>query len=579
MDFLKRPLEGHVPQGEAKRLAEGFRGLGREGYLQQRVHRKLHGSAVKLSDEDLQSLGELSFHDQFDALEQMLASHGEGAEGLFQQLGFQGYLQQRVHRKLHGVASKFTSEELLALGKLSFSEQFRSLGLPGPEEERAMTQGVPQQRMDVFGPIGRSGYLHQRVHRKLHPMVIALTDQELFQLGQLSFNEQFSHLGAEGESPFGDMGREGYLRQRVHRMLQTDAAHMSDQDLMALGALSFKEQFIHLGKPGPQQELERKQLGSRNAPRQADAEDMTAGFPLEDREAYIQQHVHRKLQRYVTTMSDQEVFNLGKLSFNEQFRTLSVDATEADEADFGQLGRAGYIQQHVHRRLHNRAAQLNDKDLLELGKLDFNEQFVVLQTPGPRETGEEEAQAIFGEAGREGYLQQRVHRMLHAHVVHLSNLELVKLGEMSFSEQFTALGRPGPKQMDARAMKYRPEASSEASNLRGLSRQEFMQQRVHRKLHAQAAYLSDAELGRLGALSFNEQFDALSALQARETSKIPSGRSAAVFGGMDRDTFMQQRVHRRLHGRAAVLPDEELARLGQLSFKDQFPTLELLEAG
>ncbi|CAJ1432054.1 unnamed protein product, partial [Effrenium voratum] len=112
-----------------------------------------------------------------------------------------------------------------------------------------------------------------------------------------------------------------------------------------------------------------------------------------------------------------------------------------DEADFGQLGRAGYIQQHVHRRLHNRAAQLNDKDLLELGKLDFNEQFVVLQTPGPRETGEEEAQAIFGEAGREGYLQQRVHRMLHAHVVHLSNLELVKLGEMSFSEQPFGLGR------------------------------------------------------------------------------------------------------------------------------------------
>ena len=31
--------------------------------------------------------------------------------------------------------------------------------------------------------------------------------------------------------------------------------------------------------------------------------------------------------------------------------------------------------------------------------------------------------------------------MLHAHVVHLSNLELVKLGEMSFSEQPFGLDR------------------------------------------------------------------------------------------------------------------------------------------
>ena len=45
-------------------------------------------------------------------------------------------------------------------------------------------------------------------------------------------------------------------------------------------------------------------------------------------------------------------------------------------------------------------------------------------------------------------------RMLHAQVATLPDRELFRLGELSFKEQFTTMGRPGPQEMDA--LKTRP---------------------------------------------------------------------------------------------------------------------------
>jgi hypothetical protein len=39
--------------------------------------------------------------------------------------------------------------------------------------------------------------------------------------------------------------------------------------------------------------------------------------------------------------------------------------------------------------------------------------------------------------------------MLHNQVANMSDRDLFHLGELSFNEQFTAMGRPGPQQMDA----------------------------------------------------------------------------------------------------------------------------------
>eukprot|EP00913_Durusdinium_trenchii_P031364 g29367.t1 len=39
--------------------------------------------------------------------------------------------------------------------------------------------------------------------------------------------------------------------------------------------------------------------------------------------------------------------------------------------------------------------------------------------------------------------------MLHSQVAQLSDADLHRLGTLSFNEQFTTLGRPGPKEMDA----------------------------------------------------------------------------------------------------------------------------------
>ena len=63
----------------------------------------------------------MSFKEQFPALEPATPARPSGGhrdcERLFRELGFEGYLQRRVHRQLHGIAARFTPEELLELGE------------------------------------------------------------------------------------------------------------------------------------------------------------------------------------------------------------------------------------------------------------------------------------------------------------------------------------------------------------------------------------------------------------------------------------------------------------------------------
>jgi len=100
-----------------------------------------------------------------------------------------------------------------------------------------------------------------------------------------------------------------------------------------------------------------------------------------------------------------------------------------------------------------------------------------------------------------------------------------------------------------------------------------MQQRIHRRLHSLAQQFSDEDLFRLGELSFNEQF-----AQVEGGGQPTQPRTTSnLFGGLDRSVYMQQRVHRKLHSKAIHLSDEDLKQLGSLSFNEQFPFIEHME--
>jgi len=569
----KRPAE-EVLGNQAKHQAGLFRGLSRQDFVQQRIHRRLHVKAQNLKDEDLLNLGEMSFNQQFIAIGQMsVAGGGDGnattADGLFGDLGFDGFMKQHVHRKLWQVAEKFAPEKLLELGQLSFNEQFQSLGMPGPVEEKQAQQMESRSvASSLFGPVGRSGYLHQRVHRKLHPYVIALSDKDLFDLGKLTFNEQFNVMGQESPAEggfFDDLGREGYIQRHVHRKLHASANAMSDEDLFNLGKLSFNEQFAALGETG---------------------DPSLTAFGAQDREAYIKAHVHRKLHMHVAGMSDEDVLRLGKLGFNEQFRTLGVDTAapqiEQQAMPFGMQSREAYVAAHVHRKLHQHITAMSDQDVAQLGKLSFNEQFLgvdMMSQPieyNPLMGAMPGAAPAFGGLDRNAYIQARIHRKLHMHAAAMSDEDVMRLGKQSFNEQFRAVGAEGPggpaAGMAGGGFMGGKGMAPVGPMLRGLSRQAYMQQRVHRKLHAQAAYLSNEQLMAIGELSFNDQFGAVEA--ARAQSNGTHEPRLDLFGGLDRTSFLMQRVHRRLHSRAAKLTDEDLARLGKLSFNEQFPMLD-----
>merc|ERR1712060_821198 len=104
-------------QVEQPAAVDHFGGLGRETYMQQRVHRRLHGQAVKLSDDQLWELGQLSFNQQFNALETSVSVPGMQPQSVyndpFQGVGREGYMQHRVHRRLHSQAALLSDQELL----------------------------------------------------------------------------------------------------------------------------------------------------------------------------------------------------------------------------------------------------------------------------------------------------------------------------------------------------------------------------------------------------------------------------------------------------------------------------------
>ena len=94
--------------------------------------------------------------------------------------------------------------------------------------------------------------------------------------------------------------------------------------------------------------------------------------------------------------------------------------------------------------------------------------------------------------------------------------------------------------------------------------------------------LAVQDLGYLGALHFGDQADCLAGWlasgRAQRAASPPSQASGGRFPG-GRAAFVQKHVHRKLQGSVARLAEEELWRLGQLPFAEQFAELERLRKG
>jgi len=493
----QRPLVGLVDAPQT--APDPFGGLGRETFMQQHVHRKLHAQAVELSDSELSQLGKIGFKDQFRAL---IVVDPNNPSDLFEGLDRETYIETRVHRRLHAQVTSLTDEEVAELGRLSFNAQFTAFGMPAaplkaptiqvagkgagklnhPQDQfRALVVVDPNNPSDHFEGLDRETYMETRVHRRLHAQAASLTDEELAELGRLSFNAQFTAFGlppAPIKTPtievsgkgvgklshmqdiFGGMGRENYMAQRVHRKLHPQAVTLSDHELLELGKLSFNDQFPV---------LEERALGAQPVPTKGIGKGVILGkrLPVPDmfggigRENFMQQRVHRKLHSHAEALSDQELLELGRLSFNEQFPIIEEKAANGQLASvversatdmFGGFGgREVYMGQRVHRKLHAQAAALSDHDLLQLGRLSFSDQFPCLEESTMGFVDEQrQITDIFGGLGREGYMTQRVHRRLHAQARSLSDSELLELGKLSFNDQFPVfeqraafIGAPG----------------------------------------------------------------------------------------------------------------------------------------
>lgn len=563
--------------------------------------------------------------------------------------GRDAFMAQHVHRRLHAQAAALPDYDLVALGRLSFNDQF-------PVFEEPTTQDQGSGGPDIFGGIGRQAFMSSKVHRRLHGQAAQLSDDQLLQLGNVSFNQQFDMVSkltggqaatrsngnssGGGSDGFGGRGRDGYMHERIHRRLHPQASSLSDEQLLALGKLSFTDQFPAL-----------EQLANRYA--QADRESQVAHssnpglFGGGGRSAYIDQRVHRKLHHRVAGLGDQELFDLGKMTFNEQFDSVdrlmaNIHANTGDM--FGGLGRDSYTHQRIHRRLHPQAALLDDEELLELGKLSFNDQFPYMEERAPSLPQQPRQQVTtitaqhrahsapprnqqqqapyrvappvakeqapqndtdFGEGiGREDYIRLRVHKRLHPQAADLGDQDLVELGKLTFTEQF--------KVLDPNFIQQSPSTSSTPARyppklFDGLSREEHIQQRINSDLHAAAAQLTDDQVYELASHPFDAQFFVVSQMAPHlvnpsSPSRVTPSRSHAPastsgprrvpprtsakdsggdpFQGRDRHSYMQDRVHKKLHGPAAALTDQELADLGSMNFKEQFPTIgEMLLAG
>ena len=144
---------------------------------------------------------------------------------------------------------------------------------------------------------------------------------------------------------------------------------------------------------------------------------------------------------------------------------------------------------------------MTDQSLWELGQISFNKQFEVF----------EQQADVFGGVGREAYVQAHIHRKLHTRVITLSDAEVLQLGKRSFNEQFQLLGEVPTQQVGAELSTGPPGAAFAGGGVGleifgGLSRDSFMQTRVHRRLHGLAASLTNQQLLELGQMSFNQQF-------------------------------------------------------------------------
>jgi len=522
--------------------------------------------------------------DEFGELDEAKLGHldrpqpGDAGGELFNGMGREAFMMQHVHRKLHPQIATLTDREIHDLGRLTFNEQFNLLEQNGIATRNSGPPPLHRRPMDLFGGAGREAFMQQHVHRKLHAKAVALSDQDLLALGKLSFNDQFPALednGINGHAIapdyFNGLSREAYMAQRVHRRLHGQAMMLSDQQLRELGQLSFNQQFTF---------LESGQIS--HAP-QPIAVDFFQGL---SRDAFMQQRVHRKLHARAAPLSDEELCELGKLTFNEQFHALDQMAQFEQQAtaeqqqeqqqeqplvDFAGLSREAYMATRVHRRLHVQAAQLSDPQLLELGQMSFNMQFNFLEGTAEVVKSEPHLTDIFQGMGREGWMQQRIHRRLHARAASLSDEELLELGRRSFNDQFNTLEGQGLEAGEVFEQQM-PDPFG------GVGREAYMAQRVHRRLHPQAARLSDQELLELGKLSFNQQFPALEGSMGGQASAVPVAMPQDGFQGQGREGYMHQRVHRRLHSKAMLLSDSELLELGRLSFNEQFPALEHIPA-
>jgi len=63
---------------------------------------------------------------------------------------------------------------------------------------------------------------------------------------------------------------------------------------------------------------------------------------------------------------------------SEASRTTATDLDDQERL-FQELGRAGYIQKRIHRKLHMQAAQIGDRELLRVGDLCFSKQFAEVE--------------------------------------------------------------------------------------------------------------------------------------------------------------------------------------------------------
>lgn len=476
---------------------------------------------------------------------------------------------------------------------------FDVIGKPPVKRHLSRTAAAPLgvdgiEEVDLFAGLGREAFLQKHVHKKLHARAAGLSDDDLAALGRLEFNRQFPELEAMGapavdaaEDLFLGMDRETFTAKHVHKMLHAMVRDLDDEDLHRIGRLSFKDQFVALQVEGPQAAaaaraggLPQERAGPVGAPvgspawqvlpqgkglRPAIVVDVFGGI---GREAYMQQRVHRKLHTQAAGLGDQELLDLGRLTFNDQFPVLEQRAArlQAEGMVFGAgVSREIYMQQRVHRKLHAQVAGLSNEELLELGRLTFNDQFPALQQ---RVAAGQVARDVFSPGmTREAFMRTRVHRKLHVQAAALSDEELLQLGKLTFNDQFPVIEqRAGELQALVGAGEIFPQ---------GVTREGYMQQRVHRKLHGLAMGLPDEELLELGKLSFNDQFPALEQRRGELEAAGAANSEEGVFGaGVSREAFMKVRVHRRLHARAAQLSDQELLQLGSMSFNQQFPFLE-----